>query len=194
MFDGYCPNSKTLDENIRIVEEMCPAILKIPSVPDLFGDIHFVDGIWQCMNGLDELGCDLLLPLNCSSNQHICMSSYTNKLICLSIEKTNDGIIDCLGGIDEPKVCRRKNPLDQLNDFRCLNDSSKSCIASTNICNSSKACLHGDDKQFCTVDNITAEDNCQESFTLDSFDINQFIYKNLEVRRFSRRTILSLND
>ena len=154
------------------------------------------DGIWHCIDGSDELGCDLFLPLNCSLNQHICISSYTNELVCLSIEKTNDGIIDCLGGIDEPKVCRRKDPLDKLNDFRCLNDNSNPCIDSTNICDSSKDCLHGDDEQFCKIENITEEwiDNCQVSSTLDSFDINQFICRSLEVRRFSRRTVLSLKD
>jgi hypothetical protein len=40
MFEGYCTNLNEPEENIRIAEQMCPDIMKIPSVPVLFGDIY----------------------------------------------------------------------------------------------------------------------------------------------------------
>ncbi|CAF3712463.1 unnamed protein product [Adineta steineri] len=67
------------------------------------------DGFWNCYNGADEIYCDPSPPINCPSHHHICVSSKTHQLMCLSLDKTNDGNIDCLGAIDEPKLCRTHN-------------------------------------------------------------------------------------
>jgi hypothetical protein len=64
------------------------------------------DGYWHCLDGSDEINCDPSLLLNCPANNHICVSPKTNKLMCLPVEKANDGIVDCLGGADEPVLCR----------------------------------------------------------------------------------------
>ena len=56
------------------------------------------------LNGSDEINCDSPPLLNCSTNHHICVSLETNDLMCLPMEKVNNGIIDCLGAADEPII------------------------------------------------------------------------------------------
>ena len=64
------------------------------------------DGFWDISDGSDEMNCDSSPLLNCSSNHHICVSPRTNELICLSMEKVGDGIVDCIGAADEPTLCQ----------------------------------------------------------------------------------------
>ena len=154
------------------------------------------DGVWHCINGADELGCELLSTLNCSSNDHICVSPHTNQLMCLSIERTNNGIIDCLGAIDEPKLCRRKNPDDHFNEFRCMNDISKPCIDSVNICDGHEDCVHGDDEQFCKTQELPGKwiDICREPDILNSLDVDQIICRSLEYRQNRRDRFFTLKE
>ncbi|CAF1346190.1 unnamed protein product [Adineta ricciae] len=91
------------------------------------------DQFWNCLNGEDEIGCDESALLNCSSNEYICYSSSTNNLICLNINKTNDGRIDCLGAFDEPTICQR-NSRYVKNNFYCTQNNSKTCVASDRYC------------------------------------------------------------
>ncbi|CAF4566598.1 unnamed protein product, partial [Rotaria sp. Silwood2] len=66
------------------------------------------DGLWNCPHGEDEIGCNLSSILNCSSDQHICVSPHTNQLICLPMKKANYDKIDCLGATDEPTLCQER--------------------------------------------------------------------------------------
>ena len=145
------------------------------------------DGIWQCINGRDELGCDLLSLLDCSSNHHICVSPHTNQLMCLAMEKGNDGNVDCLGATDEPKLCRRKNSSDRFNDFYCMNDSSETCIHPDNICDGHNDCIHGDDEQFCKIKELVGmwSEKCQLPYKANRSDINQIICEGLEIQERS---------
>ena len=67
------------------------------------------DGLWNCLNGADELGCELSPLLDCRADHHICASFETRQLICLPIVNASDGTIDCLGATDEPRLCRNNN-------------------------------------------------------------------------------------
>jgi hypothetical protein len=107
------------------------------------------NNLWNCPNGEDEIGCDPSPPLNCSSNEHICVSPRTNQLMCLPLTKINDGNADCLGGFDEPTLYRRKYDRVSFYDFHCMNDSSKSYVDYYWVCNARKDCAYGDDEQFC---------------------------------------------
>ena len=49
------------------------------------------NNVWNCPNGMDEFSYRTSTRLNCSSHQHLCVSFQMNQLICLSIEKANDG-------------------------------------------------------------------------------------------------------
>ena len=111
--------------------------------------------VWNCPNGADESGCVSDSTLNCSSKEHLCVSLNTKQLICLSIEKINDGNVDCIGGTDEPTLCGKKiqrKPRQPVNlaAFHCTNHSSKLCISWYSLCDGKNDCEHGDDEQFCT--------------------------------------------
>jgi hypothetical protein len=115
------------------------------------------DNIWNCPNGEDEINCVTYLTLNCSSKEHYCVKPDTNQLTCLPIDKANDGNIDCLGATDE-SICvpeSRANPgtAKRLPSFYCTVDIYRVCFPTYYLCNGQNDCEHGDDEQFCTIDN-----------------------------------------
>jgi hypothetical protein len=61
---------------------------------------------WNCPNGIDELNCYKFPRLQCPPNHHACASFDTQQMMCLPIERANDGHVDCVGGADEPLVYR----------------------------------------------------------------------------------------
>ncbi|CAF3920967.1 unnamed protein product, partial [Rotaria magnacalcarata] len=107
------------------------------------------DDIWNCPNGEDEIDCFLSSKINCSSNDHLCVSPYTNQFIRLPLSERNDGKIDCIGGTDEPKHCSVQHSIWSCQDFKCRNQTSSSYISSFELCNNKEDCNHGDDEQFC---------------------------------------------
>ncbi|CAF4097641.1 unnamed protein product [Rotaria sp. Silwood2] len=112
------------------------------------------DSIWQCSKGEDEIGCYSFSTLNCSSRHHLCVSFNTNQLECLPYDKVNDNNIDCVGGTDEPTICRKQVFAHETNNdiFACKNSSSNICFSSSSLCNSYFECQYGDDELFCTTD------------------------------------------
>ncbi|CAF2966223.1 unnamed protein product [Rotaria sp. Silwood2] len=103
------------------------------------------DSFWTCHNGKDEENC---YDKICQSNSYPCISPYNYTLICLSSNKVNDGIDDCLGGMDELKLCRHIYPSNKdPKRFRCQNNSL--CLSSFELCNNIKTCPFGDDENFC---------------------------------------------
>ena len=107
------------------------------------------NGIWNCPNGRDEIGCDPQPLLNCSNDHHFCVSPITNELTCLSMDKANDGQVDCLGGTDEVSLCRilRNKVYEQR--FYCRKENSPVCILPLNLCNDYENCDQKEDEQFC---------------------------------------------
>ncbi|CAF2788390.1 unnamed protein product [Rotaria sp. Silwood2] len=86
------------------------------------------DGFWSCLNGADEVDCDPKPIIKCPPYHHICLSVNTSQLICLPIEKANDGNVDCYGGIDEPILYPVEIHLNELIKFHCKNDvDEQSC-------------------------------------------------------------------
>ncbi|UJR12083.1 hypothetical protein I4U23_016261, partial [Adineta vaga] len=82
------------------------------------------DGIWNCPDGQDETDCPSNLKLKCPLNFHACISFVTKQMICLPIEKINNGIIDCYDTFDEPNLC----PSDQ--EVHCTSQSTvEKCIS-----------------------------------------------------------------
>ncbi|UJR12844.1 hypothetical protein I4U23_017018 [Adineta vaga] len=105
--------------------------------------------IWNCPNGADELNCNLSLSLNCQLQEHLCVSSINNQLMCLSIEKVNDGINDCLGATDEPFLCRTNQSDGNDYTFYCKNYTPRDCVSYTALCSNEITCINGEDEQFC---------------------------------------------
>ncbi|CAF4238214.1 unnamed protein product [Rotaria sp. Silwood2] len=106
------------------------------------------DDIWYCSDDRDEIGCYLSVTLNCSSDDHICVSPHTNQYMCLSVTKENDGIIDCLGGIDELK-CYFPYDSTVFKRFYCENNFLYLCIPGDKLCDKAENCKYGDYEQFC---------------------------------------------
>ena len=108
------------------------------------------DRHWNCPNGADEINCDSPPYLNCSLDEHICVSPKTRQFMCLPIEKANDKKIDCLGATDEPIACYR-DPY-YLNDqsFLCHNTLSWICITPDHICDPISECIELRDRFMCS--------------------------------------------
>ena len=112
------------------------------------------NGEWNCLHAEDEADCPSYVSFKCSSNSHRCVSPQTYQLMCLSIEKINDGSIDCLSATDEEMI---RNPSkssvydNEYSEFYCINQSSYSFIPVYTLCDGKKDCQHGDDERFCTT-------------------------------------------
>ncbi|CAF2836494.1 unnamed protein product [Rotaria sp. Silwood2] len=138
------------------------------------------DGFWNCFDGADEVGCEPVIPsLECPLHHHICVSSGTNQFMCLSLEKANDGHIDCLGATDEPKLCRAidyQPPTSQ--NFHCMDYMNNSCIDIDNLCAYSK-CTNKVDTQVCdTSKNHTVQTSiCTDDYNLIRSDVENFFCK-----------------
>ncbi|UJR34750.1 hypothetical protein I4U23_027528 [Adineta vaga] len=104
------------------------------------------DHIWNCPNGEDELGCGKpnLASRHCNKTTHFCLNIQDGLPICLPLNKANNGIIDCLGSIDERSFCRLKYPYNHVLRYRCLN--SDICISPFQICDCHQDCPLNDDE------------------------------------------------
>jgi len=108
------------------------------------------NNLWNCPNGIDEIGCSTQLTFSCPLNNHFCVSLQTYELSCLSIDKINDGQIDCLGATDEPYLCRIEKHLAHYSyGFYCINESSGICIDIFHLCDKQNDCTNGDDETYC---------------------------------------------
>ena len=114
------------------------------------------NGFWNCFDGSDEIGCNQSPLMNCSSNHHLCIQPVTFQLMCLPLEKANDGDIDCLGATDEPTKCRLNTYEKDDRNFYCdsIMDNAR-CVNINYICSSSTSanCLYGNKTIFCNQSN-----------------------------------------
>ena len=122
------------------------------------------DGIWNCANGADEINCNPSSSSSiCPENYHSCFSVHTHEKICLPIAKAYDGIIDCVGGIDEPFLCPRKNRFDGPK-FYCNNE----CLPWAYVCDGIRDCQHGDDEFICNSTSRNKKSKVSQLSTTDS--------------------------
>ena len=114
--------------------------------------------VWNCPNGRDEFSCGersfnmiTQKALRCKSNEHYCIQLVGRDVnaTCISMNRTGDGIIDCIGGTDErlTSLCLKHYPYDFKKRFLCLN--STVCIAADQVCNKIIDCPFGDDEHIC---------------------------------------------
>ena len=104
---------------------------------------------WNCYNGADEIDCGSPPSLNCSLEQHICVSPNTSQFMCLPIEKANDQKIDCLGATDEPTACH-DDPYNTKNDnYYCGSSYTQSCMSAHLLCHPDYSCNENQDRSMC---------------------------------------------
>ena len=171
--DGYCADESSdyADMKYRILfQRLCDKFEGLnPIVID--GEIHtdetdcehwpcnnlysHCDRIWTCSNGIDEINCNSPAILDCPSNNHICLSNQTLQMICLPLEKFNDGHIDCIGAADEPTICPANSFDNIFQKFHCqLTDGSRSCLKGERLCDGIVHCVNGEDERYCTEQDI----------------------------------------
>ncbi|UJR34572.1 hypothetical protein I4U23_027348, partial [Adineta vaga] len=114
----------------------------------------YCNGIWNCLNGADEVDCYPSLLMNCSSRSHLCLTPETGDFMCLSLNKTNNGHIDCLGASDEPQYCPRSAYSTNTNRFYCETERGPKCMHSLLDSNGKSQCLHEDDRKLCRQNGI----------------------------------------
>ena len=114
------------------------------------------DGFWNCLNGEDEVNCQSSSLFNCPLG-HRCIAPNMTELMCLSLDKFNDGVNDCLESLDESNRCQLEDfPQRKLN-FYCEGNSVEYCTKSRYYCNEIDQCLDENfDSWFCLPDrNLT---------------------------------------
>lgn len=107
------------------------------------------DGIWSCKNGADEVGCS---SSTCTARHHSCVfPNDTSKVSCLSLDRANDGIGDCVGGTDEQTeipIVRTTTDTDVIfYRFRCRDHTT--LLWEPDLCNNQTDCPLNDDEAFC---------------------------------------------
>ena len=93
------------------------------------------DGFWNCFNGADEVDCGPSPALQCPPAHHICVSPLAKQFMCLSLDKADDGIVDCLGGTDEPRLCQLNNHQMTEKNLHCNTYINEHCTFSIRFCN-----------------------------------------------------------
>ena len=115
------------------------------------------DDLWNCPHGVDETGCLSYGNVSCSTQEHLCISMITNRLICLPWEQANDDHVDCLGGTDEPEQCEEIIHAYHGYGFGCIRQNTSLCISKKSVCDDRIHCDHGDDEQICTQNQSDAK-------------------------------------
>lgn len=137
------------------------------------------NAIWNCPNGLDELDCERTASLDCPPHHHTCVSTSSTQMICLPLEKVNNGNIDCFGATDEPILCQDTMALSDQAESPCIYGISGYLMF---LCSTPHSDLSDQDKYICDLyhDNeLSAKFNiCQSAYALNRSDHVSFFCGN----------------
>ena len=154
------------------------------------------DGLWNCPKGEDEIGCYRSSSLTCAFDEHFCVSIQTLELICLALDKVNDGRIDCIGATDERRFCHRNKPLLETNKFYCITNRSTECLEDYYLCNRKNDCLNGDDERFCQQNRSSSRSKylCRMFNSFNRTDVEQFLCDSTTIKSKQRIVHFALNQ
>ncbi|CAF0930767.1 unnamed protein product [Adineta steineri] len=146
------------------------------------------DGAWTCLNGADELNCN---PLSkCYPDHHECISPTTFHIICLPLNQSNDGKMDCLAGTDEREYCRNLYPDFSFSRYHCWNETK--CHMS--YCMGTNGCFFEKDSGFEQVCNTNKSINAiVENLIMDKYLKSRLIYAE-DLYSFSRYKYFTLHS
>ncbi|CAF1027874.1 unnamed protein product [Adineta ricciae] len=140
------------------------------------------DGLWNCPDGADEVDCHPTSLIDCPVRSHVCISPVTLNLTCLPITKGNNGEIDCVGAIDEPRLCRKEVYSLSEHGFYCTFHGNEVCFSRHSICNGHFQCDGDQDERICndgsSINLSRLTDICAKELMtyseMDQFLCNQF--------------------
>jgi hypothetical protein len=122
------------------------------------------DGFWACSDGRDEDNCSRTI---CPPRTYPCIFSDNYTVTCLPFGRVNDGIIDCLGALDEQSECRSLFPSEErAYPFACSIEGG--CLRFSELCDKKGDCLHGED-EFCNNQQFT----CDQTSTHNRSDLEE---------------------
>ncbi|UJR38847.1 hypothetical protein I4U23_031512 [Adineta vaga] len=133
------------------------------------------DKIWNCLDGKDEMNCNSSL-FNCSLDSRMCVTFDTYELICLSINRFNNGIIDCIGGTDELTLCRP--PYSYIHGgFYCPNAIRIPCLDPIDSCTNIAWCFNKEDEKFCQKNRSIEIDSsiCEDKYISFGSNTEKFL-------------------
>ena len=145
------------------------------------------DGFWNCKDGRDEYNCT---QTRCSAVTFACILPNNYSVSCLPSDLVNNGIVHCIGALDEQAICRRGFPSrDTLRPFRC--SIGDRCLQISQICNGEKDCSAGDDEDVVLCRNQSLA--CDNQATCSQDGIKEILcamkkIENLRIRYFSVHT------
>lgn len=104
------------------------------------------DAFWNCPDGRDEVNCTQAM---CPSSSLACPSSHYYTFSCLPLDRVNDGVIDCLGAIDESDYCLAlSSDVLASSKYRCWDVMR--CVEFLNDCGTYEDCVRGDNGLSCS--------------------------------------------
>ena len=138
----------------------------------------------DCPDGIDELDCHPTSLINCSSSSFVCFSHLTTNYTCYSVKEINDGNIDCIGGVDEAKLCQTSRTSKYDGRFFLDDPFGSQCIPSSWLCNKYFSGLTGDDERFChhleNRDIFKENGICDNADVFIRFDTEEFLCNQLK--------------
>ncbi len=98
---------------------------------------------WSCSDGRDQDNCNRTL---CPSQTYACISPGNYTMICLPSTLANDGIVHCLGALDEQHKYRKSYSSGETSYCFCCSYVGL-CLQISEVCDKKVHCLLGDDER-----------------------------------------------